>query len=72
MLALMRNRRNLDRPASVEEELCTAAADGARLRNAVGEPARERDALAGERDRTERDELVSAKRAQAQTRAKLR
>jgi chromosome segregation ATPase len=65
-----------DREGEVErlgEELRNSAADGARLRNAVGELARERDALAGELDRirTERDELGSAKRALEQVHAAL-
>ncbi len=65
-----------DREAEVErlgEELRTSAADGARLRTAVGELARERDQLAGELDRvrSERDELVTAKRALEQVHAAL-
>jgi chromosome segregation ATPase len=65
-----------DREAEVErlgEELRTSAADGARLRTAVGELARERDQLAGELDRirSERDDLASAKRALEQVHAAL-
>ena len=65
-----------DREGEVErlgEELRNSAADGARLRTAVGELARERDALAGELDRirAERDELASAKRALEQVHAAL-
>ena len=66
----------IDREAEVErlgEELRNSAADGARLRTAVGELARERDQLAGELDRIrgERDELVTAKRALEQVHAAL-
>jgi len=65
-----------DREAEVErlaEELRTSAADGARLRTAVGELARERDQLALELDRVraERDELLTAKRALEQVHAAL-
>ena len=55
------------------EELRDSAADGARLRTAVGELARERDQLAAELDRIrgERDELAAAKRALEQVHAAL-
>ncbi|ACL67296.1 mucin-associated surface protein (MASP), putative [Anaeromyxobacter dehalogenans 2CP-1] len=57
----------------LSEELRAGAADGARLRTAVGELARERDQLAAELDRlrAERDELASAKRALEQVHAAL-
>jgi DNA repair exonuclease SbcCD ATPase subunit len=69
-------RLRADRETEVErlgEELRTSAADGARLRAAVGELARERDQLAGELDRVrgERDELAAAKRALEQVHAAL-
>jgi chromosome segregation ATPase len=69
-------RVRLEREAEVErlsDELRAGAADGARLRTAVGELARERDELAGELDRLklERDELASAKRALEQVHAAL-
>jgi chromosome segregation ATPase len=69
-------RLRADREGEVErlgEELRNSAADGARLRSAVGELARERDQLAGELDRirAERDELASAKRALEQVHAAL-
>jgi chromosome segregation ATPase len=65
-----------EREAEVErlgEELRASAADGARLRSAVGELARERDQMAAELDRLrgERDELASAKRALEQVHAAL-
>ena len=57
-----------EREAEVErlsEELRLAGVEGARLRAAVGELARERDALGGDLDRVraERDELAEAKKA---------
>jgi hypothetical protein len=57
-----------EREAEVErlsEELRLAGAEGARLRGAVGDLARERDQLLAELDRTrgERDDLAEAKRA---------
>ncbi len=57
----------------VAEELRTGAADGARLRAALAQVARERDDAAGELDRTrrERDELASAKRALEQVHTAL-
>ncbi|WP_242394456.1 hypothetical protein [Anaeromyxobacter oryzisoli] len=69
-------KQRAEREAEVErlgEELRAGAADGARLRTAVGELARERDQLAGEVDhlRAERDELASAKRALEQVHAAL-
>jgi chromosome segregation ATPase len=69
-------RLRADREVEVErlgEELRTSAADGARLRGAVGELARERDQLAAELDRLrgDRDELASAKRALEQVHAAL-
>jgi hypothetical protein len=69
-------RLRADREVEVErlgEELRNSAADGARLRTAVGELARERDQLAAELDRIrgERDELVAAKRALEQVHAAL-
>jgi chromosome segregation ATPase len=69
-------RVRLEREAEVErlsEELRAGAAEGARLRTAVGELARERDQHAGELDRLklERDELASAKRALEQVHAAL-
>jgi len=65
-----------EREAEVErlgEELRSSAADGARLRAAVGELAKERDQLAAELDRLrgERDELSTAKRALEQVHAAL-
>jgi len=61
-------RIRAEREAEVEllsEELRLAGTEGARLRAAVGELARERDQLGTDLDRTrgERDELVEAKRA---------
>jgi chromosome segregation ATPase len=61
-------RVRAEREAEVErlsEELRLAGADGARLRAAVGELARERDQLGADLDRArrERDELAEAKRA---------
>lgn len=69
-------RLRAEREAEVErlgEELRTGAADGARLRTAVGELARERDQLAAELDRlrAERDDLATAKRALEQVHAAL-
>lgn len=69
-------RARAEREVEVErlgEELRNSAADGARLRSAVGELARERDQLAGELDRikAERDELASARRALDQVHAAL-
>lgn len=69
-------RLRAEREQEVErlsEELRAGAADGARLRTAVGELARERDQLAAELDRlrAERDELASAKRALEQVHAAL-
>jgi chromosome segregation ATPase len=57
-----------EREAEVErlsDELRLAGAEGARLRAAVGDLARERDQLGGDLDRArrERDELVEAKKA---------
>jgi len=65
-----------EREAEVErlsEELRAGAADGARLRAALSELARERDDAAGELDRIrqERDELASAKRALEQVHTAL-
>jgi len=65
-----------EREAEVErlgEELRSSAADGARLRGAVGELAKERDQLAADLDRVraERDELASAQRALEQVHAAL-
>jgi hypothetical protein len=61
-------RLRAEREAEVErlsEELRLAGVEGARLRAAVGELARERDALGGDLDRVraERDELAEAKKA---------
>jgi len=61
-------RMRAEREAEVErlsEELRLAGTEGARLRAAVGELARERDQLGADLDRTrgERDELGEAKRA---------
>lgn len=69
-------RVRAERDAEVErlsEELRAGAADGARLRSAVGELARERDELAAELDRVrgDRDELATAKRALEQVHAAL-
>ncbi len=69
-------RLRLEREQEVErlsEELRVGAADGARLRNAVGELARERDQMAAELDhlRADRDELAAAKRALEQVHAAL-
>jgi chromosome segregation ATPase len=69
-------RLRAEREAELErlgEELRDSASDGARLRTAVGELARERDQLAAELDRTrtDRDELVAAKRALEQVHAAL-
>ena len=69
-------RLRAEREAEVErlsEELRTGAADGARLRAALAQVARERDDAAGELDRTrrERDELASAKRALEQVHTAL-
>jgi chromosome segregation ATPase len=69
-------RLRAEREAEVErlgEELRAGATDGARLRAAVGELARERDGLATELDRlrAERDELGAAKRALEQVHAAL-
>jgi len=65
-----------EREAEVErlsEELRVGAQDGARLRAAVGELARERDQLATELERAmkERDDLAQAKRALEQVHAAL-
>jgi chromosome segregation ATPase len=65
-----------EREAEVErlsEELRAGAADGARLRAALSQLARERDDAAGELDRIrrERDELASAKRALEQVHTAL-
>ena len=69
-------RLRAERETEVErlgEELRASAAEGARLRSAVGELARERDTLAGELDhlRAERDELAAARRALEQVHAAL-
>ncbi len=69
-------RARAEREAEVErlsEELRSAGSDGARLRAAVGELARERDQLAQEleRARQERDELAAAKGALEQVHAAL-
>jgi DNA repair exonuclease SbcCD ATPase subunit len=69
-------RLRAEREAEVErlsEELRAGAADGARLRGAVGELARDRDQLASELDRirAERDDLAAAKRALEQVHAAL-
>jgi len=61
-------RLRFDREAEIErlsEELRLQGTEGARLRAAVGELARERDQLGGELDRArhERDELAEAKKA---------
>jgi uncharacterized coiled-coil DUF342 family protein len=70
------SRLRAEREAEVErlsEELRAGAADGSRLRTAVGELARERDGLASELDRlrAERDQLAAAKRALEQVHAAL-
>ncbi len=69
-------RMRAEREAEVErlsEELRAAGSDGARLRAAVGELARERDQLAQdlERAREERDDLAAAKGALEQVHAAL-
>jgi chromosome segregation ATPase len=69
-------RLRAEREAEVErlsEEVRAGAADGARLRAALAQVARERDEIAGELDRTrrERDELGSAKRALEQVHTAL-
>src|SRR5512138_1444849 len=57
----------------LSEEVRAGAADGARLRGALAQVARERDEVAGELDRLrrERDELASAKRALEQVHTAL-
>ncbi len=69
-------RLRAEREVEVErlsEELRAGAQDGARLRAAIGELARERDQLGQdlERTRKERDELAAAKRALEQVHAAL-
>jgi hypothetical protein len=69
-------RIRAEREAEVErlsEELRAAGSDGARLRAAVGELARERDQLAQDLDRAcqERDDLAAAKGALEQVHAAL-
>jgi chromosome segregation ATPase len=69
-------RLRAERETEVErlsEELRAGAADGARLRAALAQVARERDDAAGELDRIrrERDELASAKRALEQVHTAL-
>ena len=69
-------RLRAERDAEVErlgEELRSAASDGARLRSAVGELARERDQLAADLDRAraERDDLAGAKGALEKVHAAL-
>ncbi|HSN15041.1 MAG TPA: hypothetical protein VLT61_10435, partial [Anaeromyxobacteraceae bacterium] len=69
-------RLRAEREGEVErlsEELRTGAADGARLRSALAQVARERDDAAGELERTrrERDELLDAKRALEQVHTAL-
>jgi hypothetical protein len=69
-------RLRAEREEEVErlsEELRAGSTEGARLRTAIGELARERDQLAGELDRLrrERDELAAAKRALEQVHAAL-
>ena len=69
-------RLRAEREEEVErlsEELRAGSTEGARLRTAIGELARERDQLAGELDRLrrERDELADAQRALEQVHAAL-
>lgn len=70
--ARLRQERELE-VERLSEELRAGAQDGARLRGAIGELARERDQLAQELERTsgERDELAAAKRALEQVHAAL-
>jgi chromosome segregation ATPase len=69
-------RLRAEREGEVErlsEELRAGATDGARLRSALAQVARERDDAAGELDRTrrERDELLAAKSALEQVHTAL-